>query len=274
LKKRDIALIPAATRRGTIVYPQASGVHRTIQAYAPSADLQAFVEYFWIVRWDVGGPQVSQTIPQPRIHLTIEGGRVLVYGIDRKQFKRTISGRGAVLGTAFRPAGFRPFVDRPLHTLRDRVVPAASLLRVPFPSPAFAEPTDADLVAYADAMLVSQQPEADPVAVWCQDLVQRAEDDRGITRVRQLAAIAGVSERSLQRRFNDYVGASPKWVIQRSRVMSLVADCNDGATIDWAAAATNLGFADQAHLIRVFREIVGVTPDRYLRRIQEYGERG
>lgn len=270
LNKPDTAaLTPVAPRRGTVVYPQASEAHRTIRAYAPSDGLAPFVEYFWVVRWDLDAPQESQTIPQPRIHLTVEGDRVLVYGIDRKQFKRTIAGAGVVLGVAFSPAGFRPFVDQPLKPLQDSVVPAASLFRVPFAPPAFADPGDAELVAYAETVLLAQQPRADPVAVWCRDLVRRVDGDRGITQVRELAAIAGVGERSLQRRFNDYVGATPKWVIQRSRIMSLVADCNEGGPIGWAKAAIDLGFADQAHLIRAFRAIVGVTPDRYLRRIQQ-----
>ncbi|MGC4192463.1 MAG: helix-turn-helix domain-containing protein [Thermomicrobiales bacterium] len=262
-------LRPVAPRRGTVVYPQASAAYRSIDAYAPDEALAPFVEYFWVVRWDLAEPRVSQTIPQPRIHLTIEGSRVLVYGIDRKPFKRTISGTGVVLGVAFRPAGFRAFVDCSLKTLQDRVVPASSLFGVPFEPPAFIRPDDADLVDFAQALLLAQQPEVDPDAIWCHDLVQRADDDRSITQVRQLAEIAGVSERSLQRRFNDYVGATPKWVIQRGRIMSLVADCNEGGSIDWATAATDLGFADQAHLIRVFRAIVGVTPDLYLRRIQQ-----
>jgi len=273
LNKRDTMLKPVTPRQGTVVYPQASSTHRTIQAYAPTAELAPFVEYFWVVRWDVDDPQVSQTIPQPRIHLTIEGDQVLVYGIDRKQFKRELAGAGVVLGTAFRPAGFRAFVECPLSTLQDRVVPAASLFREPFTPPAFSDPTDAELVSFAESLLIAQQPAPDPLAAWCHDLVQRADEDREITQVRQLAAIAGTSERSLQRRFNDYVGATPKWVIQRSRIMSLVADCNAGMRLDWSRTAIDLGFADQAHLIRVFRDIVGVTPDLYMRRIQEY-ERG
>lgn len=270
LNKRDTILKPMEPRRGTVVYPQASSAWRSIQAYAPSDVLAPFVEYFWVVRWDLTEPHISQTIPQPRIHLTVEHERVLVYGIDRKQFLRENSGAGVVLGAAFRPGMFRAFVDRPLKEIQDGVEPASALFRIPFAPPAFSNPSDEDLVAFVETLLRVQHPAVDPVAVWCHDLVQRADEDRGITQVRQLAEVAGCSERSLQRRFTDYVGATPKWVIQRSRIMSLVADCNEGKTIDWPAIAIDHGFADQAHLIRAFKAIVGVTPDHYLRRIQEH----
>ncbi|MGB3328177.1 MAG: helix-turn-helix domain-containing protein [Thermomicrobiales bacterium] len=269
LNKRDTPLVPVEPRRGTVVFPQEGSTFRSIRAYAPRDELAASIEYFWIVRWDLGEPWVSTTIPQPRIHLTIEGDRVLVYGIDRRQFRREIDGIGVVLGVAFRPAMFRSFTDRSLKAMQDRVEPASAFFRNPFPAPTLVDPSDDDLVAYVDGILCAQQPVVDPVAVWCHNLVERIETDAEVTQVHQLAGIAGCGERSLQRRFTDYVGATPKWVIQRSRIMSLVAACNEGQAIEWAAMAHALGFADQAHLIRAFRGIVGVTPDRYLRRVQE-----
>jgi AraC-like DNA-binding protein len=35
--------------------------------------------------------------------------------------------------------------------------------------------------------------------------------------------------------------------------------------VDWAATATEHGYADQPHLADEFRELVGVTPTEYLR---------
>lgn len=269
MNKHDTILTPVEPRRGTVVFPKESSTRRSIHAYAPSDALAPFVEYYWVVRWALAEPWISNTIPQPRIHLTIEDDRVLVYGIDRRQFLREIAGNGVVLGVAFRPGMFRPFVQQPLKMIQDRVEPAATLLRTPFAPPSFHDPSDAELVGYVEAMLRAQDPEVDPVAVWSHDLVQRADGDRAIVQVRQLAEIAACSERTLQRRFTDYVGATPKWVIQRSRIMSLVADCNEGAAVDWSAISGELGFADQAHLIRAFKAIVGVSPDRYLRRVQQ-----
>ena len=257
----------AVHRSGTLVYPAASLSLPAIQAYKPSAELDPFVEYFWVVRWDVETPQVSQTIPQPRIHLTIEDDRILVYGIDRRQFTRQLTGKGVVLGTAFRPAGFRAFTNIAINTLQDQVVPASTLFRAPPGYPPIHDPTDEDLVHFTGDLLTAQQPIVDPLAQWCERLVQRADSDRSIIRVQQLADIAEASERLLQRRFAEYVGISPKWVIQRSRIMNLVADCNARRAIDWASIAVELGFSDQAHLIRTFRAIVGITPDAYLKRV-------
>ena len=38
-----------------------------------------------------------------------------------------------------------------------------------------------------------------------------------------------------------------------------------GGAIDWAALALDLGYFDQAHFIRDFRALVGVSPGAYVR---------
>jgi len=71
--------------------------------------------------------------------------------------------------------------------------------------------------------------------------------------------------RALQRLFSDYVGASPKWVINRYRLHEAIARVQAGHPVAWAALAQDLGYFDQAHFIADFRRLVGVTPAEYAR---------
>ena len=80
----------------------------------------------------------------------------------------------------------------------------------------------------------------------------------------QVAELAGLAVRSLQRIFADYVGAGPKWVIQRCRLQDAAARVA-AETIDWAGLAVELGFADQAHLTRAFTATIGIPPAAYAR---------
>jgi AraC-like DNA-binding protein len=97
-------------------------------------------------------------------------------------------------------------------------------------------------------------------------LVARAENDRSISRADDLARIARVSVRSLHRLFEQFVGVSPKWVIRRARVQEAADRVARGVRVDWAATAQDLGYHDQAHLIRDFRAQIGATPTAYARR--------
>ncbi|MFD7989857.1 helix-turn-helix domain-containing protein, partial [Kitasatospora indigofera] len=90
-------------------------------------------------------------------------------------------------------------------------------------------------------------------------------DTPALVRVDQVAAVAGISVRGLQRLFAEYVGAGPKWVLRRARLHEAAARAEQGTGVDWAALAADLGYADQAHLVRDFTAVVGAPPARYAR---------
>jgi len=80
------------------------------------------------------------------------------------------------------------------------------------------------------------------------------------SRVTDVAAHHEMSTRALQRLFRRYVGAGPKWVLQRYRLHSAAERIAAGDRGGWAEIAAGLGYADQAHFVRDFRMLVGVTP--------------
>jgi len=105
--------------------------HRRI---APDAALADLVEHYWSVRWARGGlpAHTARTLPHPCVHWTFEAhtGAGTITGVQTRLWQRDLGPAGEVLGIKFRPAGFRPWFGRPLHGLRDRVLPAVEVLRV------------------------------------------------------------------------------------------------------------------------------------------------
>jgi AraC-like DNA-binding protein len=75
----------------------------------------------------------------------------------------------------------------------------------------------------------------------------------------------GIATRTLQRIFSDYVGASPKWVIQRYRLQEAAERLARDGPAGLSRLAQELGYVDQAHFIRDFRAMVGVPPAEYAR---------
>ena len=119
------------------------------------------------------------------------------------------------------------------------------------------------MIGYAEALLCSVRPERDPLASQVADLVSHITADPGLRRVDELAAASGMTARSLQRLFADYVGVSPKWVMRRARLHEAAERADSGEPVDWAMLASDLGYADQAHLTRDFTATIGVSPTRY-----------
>ena len=123
-----------------------------------------------------------------------------------------------------------------------------------------------DRVALLTDFLAADWPDPDPTAQLMAGLVETIAGDGGITRVAPVAEQAGLTVRSLQRLFAEYVGAGPKWVIQRCRLQDAAARvAAQDDELDWAALAAELGFADQAHLTRAFTATIGVPPATYAR---------
>jgi AraC-like DNA-binding protein len=71
-------------------------------------------------------------------------------------------------------------------------------------------------------------------------------------------------KRGLQRLFREYVGVSPKWVIQRYRLFEAAERLSAGE-VDDAQLARELGYFDQAHFIRDFKAVVGRSPQAFVR---------
>lgn len=273
LDKRDTGDMTDPQGRGdaAILRPSDAAQHIAVSRMAPSPRWSAFVEYYWIVRWECPEPFRQQVIPQPCVTLSAEvveaEPRLLINGISREPFFRTLDGSGHVLGATFKPASFRPILRQDVSAVAGQVVPMADLVG-PADHAVAAEvvrpgATDAEMVASLEAHLDACGAEQDPSVDELNALVRRAETDRSIIRAQQLADVAAVSLRTLQRQFTSYLGIGPKWVVQRFRLLDAAAAAHATERTDWAALAVELGFTDQAHLVRAFAAVVGTPPSTY-----------
>ena len=254
-----------------VLHAAAAATRFVLARHGPPADLAAFVEYFWVVRWDLRGeqPHEQAILPHPNVNLAFESAGAAVFGVDRKIFTRRLSGAGKALGVRFRPGGFRPFYSAPILTLNDRVVPARGIF-----GPAadrtcevvMAAASDEAMTAAAAGLLRGASPRPDPAMEQVAGVVAWITADPGLRRVGQLADACGIPERRLQRLFADYVGVSPKWVMRRARLHEAALRAESGAGVDWAALAADLGYADQAHLTRDFTATLGIPPAQYAAR--------
>ena len=245
--------------------------HSPVARFLPEGPLEPLVERFWTISWDLRNqpPQTGETLPHPSVYLVIEPGRSGLAGVNTGPFRRLLEGRGRVYGVKFHPGGFRPFWHAPVRTLTDQVLP----LREAF-GPEGAELEAAVLgcgdevvaaVSLLEAFLLRRLPAPDPRAQLTRRLVARILEDRRLTQAEAVAREAGLSLRSLQRLFSEYVGVSPKWVIQRYRLHDAMELLGGGRAVDLPALALALGFYDQAHFTRVFKAFLGRTPTGYAR---------
>ncbi|WP_018683075.1 helix-turn-helix domain-containing protein [Actinokineospora enzanensis] len=236
-----------------------------LRTLPPAPELAPFVEYHWIVSWDLDEPYEQRVVPHPNVHLVFAPEGAMVHGVMRGLFTRRLVGREQVLGVRFHPGGFRPWLGRRVADITDRTLSVTDLFGVAgTEKPIGDAPDDAAMVAEAEAVLLPRLPAVDPVIEQVRGLVGSIVDDLALTRVDQLARASGLTVRSVQRLFSEYVGVGPKWVIRRHRLHEAALRADEGGPVDWAGLAADLGFADQAHFTREFTATVGTSPARYL----------
>jgi AraC-like DNA-binding protein len=244
--------------------------------HEPAEPLRRYVEWYWLIDWDLPAPYASHIVPHPSVNLTFQWDESdeteappysEVTGVALGLYTRKLTGRGRVCGAKFRPGGFRPYTPEvPVSRWTGRALPAREVFPQITGDTARTVVTAADdraRVAALDAFLLSLRHDPDPQADLAIDLVRHIRADRTVRRVGDFARAEGLSVRALQRLFATCVGVSPKWVILRYRIHEALEQAGTRDDIDWAALAADLGYADQAHLVRDFTATVGVPPTAY-----------
>lgn len=240
---------------------------------APAPELAPWVEHYWTIRYALapGVVHVQTVLSFPNLHLAFERApepRALLYGVPARPFQRRLEGQGEVLGVRFRPGGLAGFTPRPAAAWTGRAVDAAEVF-----GPGVTELIGARTADVVDEFLLSRKPTRSDEAEGAARIVDEIRDDPTLTRVEEVAVRAGLSVRHLQRRFHQYVGVSPKWVLRRFRLQeaALVLETDPG--VDWADFALRLGYFDQSHFVNDFRAVLGVTPTEYRRRLTSSPDR-
>lgn len=270
LKKRDrdVMVDDVSQDARGILAPDLGLDRFDLERFAPSTTARRLVDRYWVVRWDLpAGEHFDQQVwPHPVTNVVLEGGTATAGGVTTRLFTRRLQGTGQAFGIMFRPAGFRPLIGVPMRTITDRTLPFEDVARgADELARAVASTHDpAEAVAQVEAFMSRRVPATPHPAEATMRLAEMAADDRDLVRVAQLADRAGISPRTLQRRFADHVGISPKSLIRRYRIFD-AAEAARHREVDWAALSATLGYADQSHLVRDFRSAIGMTPAAYAR---------
>ncbi|MEV2216966.1 helix-turn-helix domain-containing protein [Streptomyces sp. NPDC050997] len=252
--------------------------HVDFRRVEPAEPLRRYVEQYWLIDWNLSEPYVSHVVPHPAVNIVFQRFPdqepfAEVAGVQRGLFAQKLEGRGRVCGVKFRPGGFRPFApERAVTEWTGRRLRQPEVYPDTDPATILTPDDEAARVAALDAFLLTLGPHPDPQADLAMALVERIGTDRTIRRVADLARTEGVSVRLLQRLFAGYVGVGPKWVILRHRIHQALERAETEEAMDWAALAADLGYADQAHLVRDFTTTVGVPPTAYAANRRQAGE--
>ncbi|WP_240903895.1 helix-turn-helix domain-containing protein [Chengkuizengella sediminis] len=122
------------------------------------------------------------------------------------------------------------------------------------------------MVAYLENMIREKLPEKDENVTFINEIINVIIEDQEITKVDHVCEQIQINKRKLQRMFQQYVGVSPKWVIKLYRLQNAAEMIDHNSNHDWLKLSMDLGYYDQSHFIKDFKNIIGKTPDEYARK--------
>ena len=251
----------------------------------PSGLLSPYVRLFWSLEYDQtpgmavaekilpdGCPEIIFNMCDRFVRHDQAGTDIQPATLFAGQITRSVTVRptGAVrlFGVRFQPSGAAAILRRPMFELTGQIVDLEHVL---------------GRDSFAVAGRIHQASSLDErVAVFERFLVERLASmssrdglagrasamltaSRGGVSISLLSDHLGVSERRLERAFRADIGISPKTFARIVRFQAFVSAIQHGKTPDILDSSLEVGYYDQSHAIRDFREFSGVTPHDYFR---------
>jgi AraC-like DNA-binding protein len=249
----------------------------------PSQKLAGHIKRFWSLEYDSAGDasEPETVLPDgcPEIVFNLSDRFKRIHPNSQElqpatlfcgQMMRSVmirpTGRVRLFGVRFHPAGGFPLAGFSMHELTDQIVGIdVALGRDGADLEARISEADGfeDRVAAFEMYFLKRlagQRREDRLSSYAAEVIVASW---GLTSISRLSESLGVSERRLERRFRSRVGISPKMLARIVRFQSLLSLIQKAETPGILDASLELGFYDQSHAIRDFREFSGTTPLGY-----------
>jgi len=170
----------------------------------------------------------------------------------------------------FHPHGLNHLLNVPASELNDKVIPLTDLfddvgqaLQSAIAAADSLPVKLAHIEVFFRKMVSNHRFAGDPLVNTALNLIQR---HRGVLTIQQLTDIIGCHSRQLERKFNTAIGLSPKHYCNIVRTLGFVKSLQRATPKpNLTRSAYDSGYYDQAHLIREFRKITGLTPSQYFK---------
>lgn len=189
-----------------------------------------------------------------------------VSGMRTKPISISAGENSSMVVVSFQPHQAGRVLHEAMHRLSDHVEDATSVV-------------GPGITVLRERLLAHRSPEEcfRLVDGWVAGRIRPASTDTGLivhaletlsarpesVRIGDVANATGYSMKHLSFVFKEHIGVTPKQVHRVARFQKILGALMTADRPDWAALALEYGYSDQAHFIRDFRALSGMTPTAY-----------
>ncbi|WP_162618617.1 helix-turn-helix domain-containing protein [Pedobacter yulinensis] len=253
------------------------------QIYEAPPGLQAYVRYFWTIDYaEDGGKDKAIKILADRFPRLIfqnldghiatktENGIVLptafLSGIITRQTHYLVKGSYSHLGVSFYPHAMKALFGIDAHELTDTLPDlvnfcSAELIEKLYDAAGHQQRVDL-LIQYLLSRLSRKTIQLSAINWMIHSPLDR------LSSVDEILNVVRMSERSLERLFKAHLGISPKKYLRILRFEKAVEMLNQSKRTNLSSLAYAIGYSDQAHFNRDFKEFSGLTPRHFQNQVK------
>jgi AraC-like DNA-binding protein len=192
------------------------------------------------------------------------------YGQPAHYKDLTAKGTFSLIAVVFQPYFFNDVFGISAREVKNEIIAVEDILKnelFPFQESLFYKTDPKSIIQALNTyfiQLISKKKDSDS---WIVKAAQQyMQQNKGAVSLQELEHFTGYSERQIERKFDHYIGVSPKKynnILRLHYFLSLMKTNNHHENI--AGLSYEAGYSDQSHLIKEFKANIGLTPSQYLK---------
>ncbi len=257
----------------------------------PSGFLKNYIRHYCFMESDSSdGNIVERVIPTENVQLmfhyrnpfvVVQGEtiarhqpRTIISGLSNSYSDVSTFGQAGVVFVQFQPAGACHFFKFPLSEIENQSLDLSDIFFSEIKQieeQLFESKTIQEKVFLIEKFLMGKYS---PIPQYDQLLVDKGiqliKQSRGQISANNLAERLVTTPKSMERKFSNHLGKTPKQYIKLVRFQETLNDFSTHKNIHLTEYAYRNGYFDQAHFIRDFKSFSGYTPKEFVAKYPDY----
>lgn len=253
------------------------------QVFEPGEALSPFVKCYWTLEGrGQETPQKQTIVPDGCMEMIFHYGdlyrqytesgisiiqpRCFVIGQLTRPLEIEPTGETGIFSVRFHPEGFLPFATLPIKEMENTAVSLEKLFGgegLELEQKILNAHGTSERLKLAEAFLLNRLTDTETIDRIVRSTVETILTANGQLAVEELSRQTHINRRQLERKFSSAIGLSPKQLSKTIRLQAALKMLLSKKFTSLTALAYEGEYYDQAHFIKDFRELTGLTPKEF-----------
>ena len=248
-----------------VFHPSKNAQYYNLNIYQPAKHLNSIIDCYWFADWDLQDTttHIQRNLPSPNMHLVFDHSSTYYTGVMTQAYETPLAGEHAIVGVKFKIGALNRYLPCDHNALKNLHFISNGVL-LPLKKEKSLVPKNHKASIYILNQLFHDLPSASSQIKKVNHAWQTLLNNPEIDTVQSWANLAQLSVRTLQRLCTEHIGLTPKWLLRKQRCIYAIK-LLDNKDYDIYDVILHLKLSDQAHLIKEFKTVLGLTPRQYLK---------